>query len=130
MTAGPSPATIRLSGLSVYAHHGIVEEERALGQRFNFDVEVHMPDCPACRTDDAVDAIEYEAIAEVIVDVATRFRFQLIEALADAVSIELLTEFPIDRVVLEVSKPAPPMSHVVRHASVRVERTREHLAAT
>jgi 7,8-dihydroneopterin aldolase/epimerase/oxygenase len=123
----PAPAVIRLTGLSVYAHHGIVEEERRLGQRFEFDIEVDIADCVACRTDATSDAVEYEAIAAVVVEVATNFRFQLMEALAEAVCLELLAEFPIDRVRLEVYKTAPATPHQIARASVRLERTREHL---
>jgi dihydroneopterin aldolase len=123
-----APLTIRLCGLSVYAHHGMNDEERALGQRFEFDLEVDLLDAPACRTDDPADAIEYEALAGVVIEVATNFRFQLIEALAEAVSLELLAEFPLSRVRLEISKPSPSMPHSVRAASVVVERTRAHLA--
>ncbi len=123
-----APATIKLDGLSVYAHHGLVAEERSLGQRFEFDVEVDLPHCSACRTDDPSDAVAYEAIAAVVVEVATNFRFSLMEALADAVCMELLAEFPISRVCLSVSKTAPSMPHTLSRATVVVERTREHLA--
>jgi dihydroneopterin aldolase len=126
-TAPASPASIRLEGLSVYAHHGMVAEERSLGQRFEFDVEVDLPDCVACRTDDAADAVAYEAIAAVVVEVATNFRFSLMEALADAVCMEILAEFPISRVRISVSKTAPSIPHSVTRATVTLERTREHL---
>lgn len=126
-TVPAAPATVRLRGLSVYAHHGIVEEERRLGQRFEFDIDAEFVDCRACRTDDLADAVEYEALAAVVVEVATNFRFQLMEALADAVCLELLAEFPIDRVRLEVHKPAPSMPHSITRASVAVVRTRDHL---
>lgn len=126
--APPSPATIRLEGLSVYAHHGMVAEERSLGQRFEFDVEVELPHCVACRTDEATDSVAYEGLAAVVVEVATNFRFSLMEALADAVCMELLAEFPISRVRLSVSKTAPSIPHSVARATVVLERTREHLA--
>lgn len=122
-----TPVTIRLDGLSVYAHHGMVVEERTLGQRFEFDVEVDVADCAACRTDEVADAVAYEAIAAVIVEVATNFRFSLMEALADAVCMELLAEFPVTRVRLSVSKTAPSIPHSVTRATVVLERTREHL---
>ena len=130
MSAGtvPAPATIRLEGLSVYAHHGLVAEERSLGQRFEFDVEVELPHCVACRTDEPSDAVAYEAIAAVVVEVATNFRFSLMEALADAVCMELLAEFPISRVRLSVSKTAPSIPHVLARATVVLERTRDHLS--
>lgn len=130
MTQGtpPAPAVVRLEGLSVYAHHGMVAEERSLGQRFEFDVEVEVADCLACRSDDAVDAVAYEAIAAVVVEVATNFRFSLMEALAEAVCMELLAEFPVARVRLAVSKTAPSIPHPVSRATVLIERTRAHLA--
>lgn len=122
------PVTIRLDGLSVYAHHGLVAEERSLGQRFEFDVEVDLPHCVACRTDEASDSVAYEGIAAVIVEVATNFRFSLMEALAEAVCMELLAEFPISRVRLSVAKTAPSIPHPVGRAMVVLERSREHLA--
>lgn len=123
-----APVTIRLEGLSVYAHHGLVVEERSLGQRFEFDVEVDVPHCEACRSDEAADAVAYEAIAAVIVEVATNFRFSLMEALAEAVCLELLAEFPVTCVRLSVSKTAPSIPHAVGRATVRLVRTRDHLA--
>jgi dihydroneopterin aldolase len=122
------PVTIRLDGLSVYAHHGVVAEERSLGQRFEFDVEVDLPHCAACRTDEASDSVAYEGIAAVIVEVATNFRFSLMEALSEAVCMELLAEFPISRVRLSVAKTAPSIPHPVARAMVVLERSREHLA--
>lgn len=127
-TPPASPVTICLQGLNVYAHHGMVAEERSLGQRFEFDIEVDIADCAACRTDEAGEAVAYESIAAVVVEVATNFRFTLMEALADAVCMELLAEFPVERVRLSVSKPAPSIPHAVERATVRLARTREHLA--
>jgi dihydroneopterin aldolase len=126
-SAPAAPATVRLEGLSVYAHHGMVAEERSLGQRFEFDVEVDVANCAACRTDEAADAVAYEAIAAVIVEVATNFRFSLMEALAEAVCMELLAEFDIACVRLAVSKTAPSIPHALARATVKLERTREHL---
>lgn len=113
----------------MYAHHGAVEEEQSLGQRFVFDVSLEISDCRACATDSIDEAVDYAAVAAVIVEVATQFRFQLLEALADAVCLELLAEFPVERVRLAVHKPAPPLPHALARASVTLERTRVHLDA-
>lgn len=123
-TTGASPVLLRLEGLSIYAHHGMLAEEQRLGQRFEFDVEVEIADCVACRSDDPADAVAYEALAAVVVEVATNFRFGLMEALAEAVCAELLAEFPVERVALCVAKPAPSIPHAVARAVVRVERFR------
>ena len=126
-STGSSGMTLSLRGLSVYAHHGVSDDERALGQRFEFDVDLEMPHCAACRTDSIDDAVDYQAVVEVVVEVATQFRFHLLEALADALCLELLAEFPAERVRLSVHKPAPPIAQVVARASVSVERDRAHL---
>lgn len=121
------PVTVRLRGLSVYAHHGIVEEERTLGQRFEFDLDLEFADCAACRTDNVDDCIEYEQIAAVVVEVATHFRFQVMEALAEAVCLELLTEFAIDRVMITVSKTSPMIEQPIQSAGITLVRNRSHL---
>jgi dihydroneopterin aldolase len=124
-TATLSPVTISIEGLSVYAHHGIGPEERTLGQRFEFDVKVDVADCTACRTDDAADTVQYEDVVSLIVEVATNFRFQLLEALAEAVCAELLAEFPIERVSLAAHKLAPSsIEQPVARVTVRLERLR------
>lgn len=122
-----SPVTIAIEGLSVFAHHGIGQEERSLGQRFEFDVEIDVSDCAACRTDAASDTVQYEDVVALIVEVATNFRFQLLEALAEAVCAELIAEFPVEAVRLSAHKLAPSsIAHPVARATVRLERSRGH----
>lgn len=118
-----SPITIRLDGLSVYAHHGVDSEEQERGQHFEFDVELDLADCAACRTDDVADAVAYEAVVAVVVAVATGFRFKLMESLAEAVCAELLTEFSASRVRLSISKAAPRITHALTRAQITIERT-------
>lgn len=122
------PATVRVKGLSVFAHHGITPDERAHGQRFVFDIDASIDDCVACRSDESQDCVDYAAIVAVVVEVATNFRFRLLEALAEAICLELLAEFPVDRVRLSVGKTAPAIEHTVALAGVEIERTREHLS--
>ena len=31
--------TIQISGLQIFGYHGLFEEERRLGQKFNFDID-------------------------------------------------------------------------------------------
>ena len=118
-----------MRGLRVHAHHGVLEEERVLGQQFRFDVAVRLEASPACRSDRLDDAVDYAAVVAVVVEIATRFRFQLIEALAEAVCMELLEEFPATSVRLTVHKAAPALPWSVDDVSVTLERTRADLDA-
>lgn len=124
---GQAPITVQLRGLSVYAYHGANSEEQSLGQQFEFDLDLDIADCPACSSDALNDAVDYAAVTSLVVEVATSFRFNLLEALAEAVCLELLAEFPLERVCLHVRKLAPPIPHRVASAGIRIERTRTHL---
>ena len=54
---------IRIEGIEVFAHHGVLPEERAEGQTFLFDVELVPASDRACDTDDLADAVDYGAVA-------------------------------------------------------------------
>ncbi len=114
---------IELRGLVVHGFHGVLEEERREGQPFVFDVRITGGE-EAARTDDVGDAIDYRDVASTVVEVASRQRYHLLEALAAAVADELVQRFPVERVRVRVRKPAVRLAAPVDYAGVTVERTR------
>ena len=55
---------IAIDGLAVFAHHGALPEEQALGQRFFLDIRMIPLRDAACDTDELADAIDYGAVAQ------------------------------------------------------------------
>jgi dihydroneopterin aldolase len=116
---------ILIRDLQVFARHGLLPEEKALGQRFALDITAHLDLAEAGRTDDLAQSISYVDLIETATATLTRRRFDLIEAAAEAVAAALLAAFPrIERVAIELRKPAAPIDAVLAHVGVAIERSR------
>ena len=60
--------TIELLTLVVFGHHGYLEAERRLGQRFLVDLWVDVPET-AGSSDDLDDTLDYRKLAELVREV-------------------------------------------------------------
>ncbi len=114
--------TIELVGLELHGYHGVLEEERRDGQRFEVDVAVDPADSTASVSDRLADAVDYRRIVEVVEDVFGGQRYQLLEALTAAIADELVRALPIRRARVEVRKPEVRLTVPARHSAVVVER--------
>ena len=116
--------TIELVGLVVFGHHGYLEEERRLGQRFLVDLWVDVDEA-AATTDRIEQTVDYRRLAAVARDVFAGPERFLLEALAGAVADGILSRFEaVDRVRVRVRKPDVVLDPAVDHAAVILERER------
>jgi dihydroneopterin aldolase len=116
---------ILVRDLQVFARHGLLPEEKALGQRFAVDITAFLDLAQAGRTDDLARSVSYVDLIETATTTLTRQRFDLIEAAAEAVAVALLAGFPaIERVAIELRKPGAPIDAVFGHVGVAIERSR------
>lgn len=125
MTAFERELEIAIDGLAVFAHHGALPEEQALGQRFYLDLRLVPLRDYACETDDLGDAVDYGAVAARAVAIVAGGPYRLLERLADAVAEALLEEFSLDEVSVRVSKPSAPVPFVLDTIGVTVTRRRK-----
>jgi dihydroneopterin aldolase len=117
-----SGLTIEITGLEVYAHHGVHDFERRDGQVFRFDVLLRYSSDAAGATDDLADAVDYGAVADRVVEIATGGHHDLLEHLATLIADDLLQGFPIDHVRVRVHKPQAPIAHQFDDVVVTAER--------
>jgi dihydroneopterin aldolase len=116
---------IVLKGLQVFARHGVLPEENKLGQRFAIDVTAFLDLRPAGERDDYKRTVCYDELTKLVLETVTAKRFYLIEAAAESVAQALLAAFPaIERVVVEVRKPAAAIDAVFDHVGVVIDRSR------
>jgi dihydroneopterin aldolase len=116
---------IVLKGLQVFARHGVLPEEKKLGQRFAVDVTVFLNLRAAGQSDDYNRTVCYDTLTRLVLEAVTAKRFYLIEAAAESVAQALLAAFPaIERVVVEVRKPAAAIDAVFDHVGVVIDRSR------
>ncbi len=116
--------TIELKSLVLFGHHGYLEEERRLGQRFLVDLWVDVND-DAASSDDIDETVDYRHLAGLVREVFAGPERLLLEGLAGAVVDGILDRFAaVERVRVRVRKPDVVLDPPVEHAAVIVERSR------
>jgi len=119
------PLRITIKGLEVFAHHGLLAEEREKGQQFLFDIGISLKRTFAPDSDDIADTVDYGAVCDCVVETATADSYNLLERLAAVVADEILARFPAaDRVKVRVAKAEPPIPHPLKEVAVLLKRTR------
>lgn len=116
--------TIELVGLVVFGHHGFLEEERRLGQRFLVDLWVDVDEA-ASASDRIEDTVDYRRLAGLVREVFAGPEHLLLESLAGAVADGLLGRFAVvQHLRIRVRKPDVVLDPAVEYAAVVVERER------
>jgi 7,8-dihydroneopterin aldolase/epimerase/oxygenase len=115
---------VELVDLVVFGHHGYLEAERRLGQRFLVDVWVEVED-RAVASDDIDDTVDYRHVAELVREVFAGRERLLLENLAGGVVDGVLERFPgAQSVRVRVRKPDVVLEPPAEHAAVILERSR------
>jgi 7,8-dihydroneopterin aldolase/epimerase/oxygenase len=117
---------IFVSGLVVHAHHGVMEHESKVGQRFVLDLELSIDLDAAARSDKLVDTVSYSAIVDTTCRAFTARSYRLVEAAAGAVAEALLAGFAgVSAVRVTVRKPHAPIAAIFADVGVTLVRCRE-----
>ena len=97
--------TVSIRELRVSAVIGVRDWERAIEQTLVFAVDMAADVAKAAASDRISDALDYSAVAQTVTDVVTQGEFQLIETAAERVARQLLADYPLGWVRVEVTKP-------------------------
>jgi dihydroneopterin aldolase len=115
-----------VSGLVIHAHHGVMEHESKVGQRFVLDLELSLDLKDAARSDKLVDTVSYSAIVETASRAFTAQSHRLVETAAGTVADALLEGFArVNRVQVTVRKPHAPIAAIFADVGVTLVRARE-----
>jgi dihydroneopterin aldolase/2-amino-4-hydroxy-6-hydroxymethyldihydropteridine diphosphokinase len=113
---------LTLTGLRVFAHHGVFEHERENGQPFVVDVVIHLDLSTAGSSDDLGETIHYGLLAEDIARAVERDPVDLIETLAERVALVVLGHRAARLVDVTVHKPEAPISVEFGDVTVAIQR--------
>jgi len=114
---------IRIDGLEVFANHGVLEAEKALGQKFLISAELSLDLRPAGSTDGLHQTVNYAEVCAGITALMTGETHDLIETCAERIAAYILQNFLLVRAVsVTVEKPWAPVGQPVRNLSVQVDR--------
>jgi dihydroneopterin aldolase len=112
---------IRLKNAVFYAYHGVMSDEQNLGGKYEVDVDMYCDLTPAAQSDSLTKTVDYEKVYSRIQQIILSSKFYLLEGLANAIGEGLLREFhTIERVIVRVRKPHPPVKGVVDHVEVEM----------
>ncbi|BDS49607.1 dihydroneopterin aldolase [Rhodoluna sp. KAS3] len=119
---------IKLTGLKVFAHHGVFEFERENGQEFLIDATIWVAGHKAAITDDLSNTVHYGELAEAIIENVKHEPVDLIETLAQRL-LDLALNFggpasPVLKAKITVHKPNAPINHEFQDVSVTVKAKR------
>lgn len=114
---------ISIKKLEVYANHGVMKEERELGQKFLISCDMYLDTRTAGISDALQDTIDYGKISFRITRFLTEHTFQLIEKAAEELAKELLYTVPMIRKLdIELEKPWAPVGLPLETISVSISR--------
>ncbi len=112
--------------MQFYGFHGVNPEEQALGQAYLVDLSVELDLRRAGLSDRLEDTVSYTQLYRVVQSVMEGESRNLLEAAAQAIADQVLSQFPVDGVSVSVKKPRPPVrGSVIEHAAVEIYRRRE-----
>lgn len=102
---------IFIKNLKLYGYHGVNPEEKSEGQYFVFNVEINILKDSFRGKDDLSETINYSEAVNVIKEVNASVKFDLIEALAEEISLKTSRLSPlISKVKTRVEKINPPIN--------------------
>jgi 7,8-dihydroneopterin aldolase/epimerase/oxygenase len=115
---------ISLVGIEVFAHHGVLDHERELGQPFVVDVHLDVDLAPAAASDALADTVDYGALAGRVAARVADERHDLLETVADRVARTCLADDRVAAVEVTVHKPNAPLPVAARGVAVTLRRER------
>ena len=104
--------------------HGYHDWELQTSQPFEVDVELLLNLQPAGIDDDLERTVDYEKVYAATRQIVESTSFRLLEALAEAISHELLSDFAVNEVGIRIRKPKVELGGPLDHASVEIWRRR------
>ena len=116
---------IELKNMVFFAHHGVLEEEAQLGQRFNIDVLLTLKDGLAFEKDTTEQTVNYVEVHARVKEIVENRRFHLIERLAEVMGQAILERFDkVTEATIKIRKPSVPVDCACDYFGVEVTQCR------
>jgi 7,8-dihydroneopterin aldolase/epimerase/oxygenase len=116
---------LRVDGIRFRANLGASSSERALPQEIVVDVELTLPLSALPKRDRRPDAVDYDAVAGVVVEQGRSERYRLLETYVQHLIERLLDATPALRIRVAATKLRMPTMHNVDRAVVEIVATRD-----
>jgi len=113
---------ITIKNLIVQAHHGVLEQERRVGNAFRINLSVEVLRMDAMITDDLADTVNYAEIVEIIRQSMSHSRNLLEAAAGDIIkALEERYSQELSSGIITIEKLAPPIPAEMESVGVTIE---------
>lgn len=101
--------TIELRDVHMYAHHGVMQQEREVGAWFTIDIELEINDC-SCSESDFIDGtVSYADVYEILSN-EMKTPSNLLENVCNRISKKIYENFgQVTSIKITLCKDTPPM---------------------
>ncbi len=111
---------VYIQNMRLHAYHGVLEQERRVGNDYVMNVRVRYPLDRACESDDVSDTLSYAELANIVRQ-EMAVSSKLLENVAQRICNAVIREYPeTESVSIDIKKIAPPMSADCDGAGVRI----------
>jgi len=125
MTYTINDARIYVRNIRVHAYHGVLPQERIVGNDYLVNLEIVYPLQKSLSSDDLNDTLNYAKVATAVTEVMSK-PYNLIERAAGAIGEALFEKFAgITEIEVDIEKIKPPMSIDCDGAGIKVHLTRQ-----
>ena len=100
---------ISILKLKIPGNHGVYDFEKKIQGTFELDVELFLDLTTPCSTDQLKDTVDYARVTETVIRVFNEKHCNLIERVGEKICIELLNQFPVEKVMIKIKKPHAPI---------------------
>lgn len=115
---------ILIRDLELFGKHGVLPEERSLGQKFVLDADLYLDLSEAGKEDDLTKTVHYGHLCEEMERVFQERDYQLIEAAASALAEHVLRNHPmVEKITLTLKKPWAPVKMNLAYPAVEITRS-------
>lgn len=126
MKSNTALTRISVTNAEFYGYHGVREEERNLGGRYQVDIDVWCDTVKAVVSDDIGDSVNYEELVFIANEVMTGEPSELIETLAYDIASGIIDKFAqVHQTIVRVRKLSVPIQAVFDYVETEITIVRE-----
>lgn len=115
---------LAVTGLEIYAHHGVFDFERRDGQVFVVDLVLGLDTRPAAASDDLASTVDYGTLVTEVKVAVESDPVDLIETLAQRIADVCLEHEQVEWVDVTVHKPNAPITTTFSDVALTIRRSR------
>lgn len=122
-------ARLTIKGAQFYAYHGVKQEERDLGGRYEVDLDLYYDATEAIASDSVAFALNYEEAMNCIEETFSAESYNLIETVASSILDLAFERFPnLLEATIRVRKMNVPIHSVVSYIETELTRHKDDVA--